>query len=99
MGVLQDKAYEPVVLDDDQKTAVKTKVKGWVDIQVNGMTDDEKRSALPQLKSYVNQCVGAVMGSLPTGVDRVDGGSVRPILNEVVDEAVAELPEPPEVNE
>lgn len=37
------------------------------------------------------------MRDLPTGIDRVDGYCVEPILNEVIDEMLGQLPklEPP----
>lgn len=93
MAIIDD-SYKKVVLDDTQKEAVKSAVKDWVDGQVSGLSDDEKRVVLPKLRGYVNQCVGEV--SLPTGVDRVDGYAIRPLLNEVINEEIALLPVPEE---
>lgn len=84
--------YTPVVLDEEQQAAVKPSVIDWMNAEIDGMTDDQKRRALPQLRKYKTQCVAYVMANLPDGVDRVDGPSIKPILNQCIDEAINALP-------
>ena len=96
MAILDDiqKPYEPVVLSEEEVAAVKPVVAAFVEDETKGLSDDQKRSALPRLLKYVNEAVAYVMANLPMGVERVDGSSIRPLLKNAVDEALALLPEP-----
>jgi len=72
---------------------VKDVVAAFVDSLAGG-TDDEKRVNLPKIKILLQDAVDYVMNNLPDGVGRVDGYCIEPLLNEVCNEKIAELPEP-----
>jgi len=98
MTLLENKIYVPADITDKEND-VKIKIDNFVE-SLKGSTEDEQRINLPIIKKMVQKAVSYVMLNLPTGVDRVDGACIRPLLNEVVDGKINALPvieeEPPE---
>ena len=89
--MLEDNKYfSPSI--EGHETAVKNRVVSFVE-SVIGSTDDEKRIDLPKVSDYLHQAIDYVMNDLPTGVERVDGEVIRPILSLVVKEKIDALPE------
>jgi hypothetical protein len=85
--------YKTVSLDAMQTEAVRTKVAAFV-AAVSGATDEEKRRNLPKVAKLVHDATDYVQADLPSGVIRVDGTSVKPLLESVVEEAITALPKP-----
>ena len=90
MSLLESNNY--VVPDvSGHEEAIKNRVESFVDSLV-GETDEEKRINLPKIKNLLHGAVDAVMEDLPSGVDRVDGTIIKPVLDEVVNEKLSALP-------
>lgn len=90
--MIEDNTYESPSIEGHE-TAVKNRVTSYVESEM-GETVEEQRINLPKLKKYLHLAVDYVMNDLPSGVDRVDGKIIKPILNEVIGEKIAELPVP-----
>lgn len=89
----RDLKYESPSIEGHE-TAVKNRVISFADYILANKTDEEKRQLLGIAMEGLHLAVDYVMSNLPTGVDRVDGKVIRPILKQVVQEKLAELPEP-----
>ncbi len=74
---------------EGHETATKTRVTTFVD-----SFELDNASDLNKLKLHLHEAVSYVQDNLPTGVDRVDGYVIQPILNLVISEKIAKLPQP-----
>lgn len=91
MAIIEKNIYKNVDISGHE-TAVKNKIKTYVE-SIEGETDDEKRVNLPLIKKHkLHDTIDYIMNDLPDGVSRVDGKSIRPILIKVIDEKISELP-------
>jgi len=91
-----DKQYEPVKLSDYEEGAedlIYNVLADWVDTN-DGETVDEQRILLPKLLNYNEEATAYVESNMPEGIERVDGGCIRPILKKVVNDVLASLPQP-----
>ena len=99
--VLPDEEYKVANIDEEKKPDIETLIKAKV-LEFAGSTDDEKRANLPRLKKntlMIHAAVGEVMKNLPAGVERVDGHTVRPLIDKIVNEEISKLPVPKEPKE
>ena len=97
--VLSDEKYKVAIVDEAKKPDIETMIKAKV-LEFAGSTDDEKRANLPRLKKntlMIHAAVGEVMKNLPAGVERVDGHTVRPLIDKIVNEEIGKLPVPKEI--
>ena len=92
MPPLNDDSYVQADVSG-KETETKAVVSTYV-ATLEGGTDDEKRKNLPIIKKeYLHGAVDYVNANLPSGVTRVDGYVIRPLLDEVCNEKIAALPE------
>jgi len=87
----KDKSYIEAVIVDEKKTTVKSVVSNLI------KTYKQDAGTLNKLKKDLHLVVDHVQAHLPDGIDRVDGYSIRPILDEVIQESIAALPKPKEI--
>ncbi|MFW6173393.1 MAG: hypothetical protein ACOC5T_06580 [Elusimicrobiota bacterium] len=90
--MFEEDTYEKADISENEDE-VKTVVETFVDNN-KGDTTELQRTRLPKLKNKKQEAVDFVMNNLPTGVTRVDGYVIGPILKTVVNEKISELPEP-----
>jgi hypothetical protein len=88
--MLEDNKYESPSIEGHE-TAVKNRVVSFVESEM-GETVDEQRINLPKLKNYLHSAVDFVMNDLPSGVERVDGKVIKPVLIDVIQEKISVLP-------
>lgn len=70
------------------ETAVKNRVTSFVESE---LIEGSERFILNKLKNYLHSAVDYVMNDLPSGVERVDGTIIKPILNEVISEKLSQF--------
>lgn len=89
----KDVTPEPYDLAEN-KEAVMTKLGQLYDALVTGASDDKKRLYSPMMlkPDIYKLIVNYVNENKPTGVTKVDGGSLRPYWRETVSLKLAELP-------
>lgn len=97
MTLIDNDSYQSPSIEG-KEADVKSVVEAFVD-SVKGDTEDEQRINLSILKNRLHMAVDYVMVNLPSGVERVDGSVIQPILDEVINEKLAELPIPEIVEE
>lgn len=86
--MIETDTYQPADITGHEK-AVKNRVKSFVE---SVLVEGQERVILARLNRFLHNAVDYVMNDLPTGVDRVDGVVIKPILNEVVKEKLEEFP-------
>jgi len=99
--VLLSEEYKKAIVPEEKKTDVETLVENVI-LDFAGSTDDEKRANLPKLPgnvSVIHAVVDELMSNLPSGVERVDGYTVRPLIKKIVLEQISKLPKPKEIEE
>jgi len=84
--------YQSVALSESQVESVESVVTNFVSANM-GENVDEQRVRLPKIKKQgLQSCVDYVQKNLPNGVERVDGASIRPLLDKVVSARIKALP-------
>ena len=91
MTTIKKNTYIPAVLAEEKTATVKSKIAALV------ATYKQDASTINEVSKDIHLFVDHVQSDLPEGVDRVDGQSIRPILKEVIAEAIAKLPKPKEI--
>lgn len=81
---------------EGHESKVKSIVVSYVESE---MIEGKERLILSKLEKYLHLAVDYVMNNLPTGVERVDGNVITPILKEVILEKLANLPQPEIIDE
>ena len=93
MELFEKETYKKADISGKEKS-VKTKVTNFVksflsdDIETNR----ERLAIALDNRLVLHACVDYIMENLPAGVERVDGDCIKPILTEVVNKKIAELP-------
>lgn len=81
---------------EGHESKVKSIVVSYVESE---MIEGKERLILSKLEKYLHLAVDYVMANLPTGVERVDGNVITPILKEVITEKLVSLPQPEIIDE
>lgn len=93
--MINDNIYvSPIIEGHESK--VKSIVVSYVESE---MIEGKERLILSKLEKYLHLAVDYVMANLPTGVERVDGNVITPILKEVITEKLVSLPQPEIIDE
>jgi len=86
--MFENNSYQQAIIEGHE-TAVKNRVVAFVDSE---LVEGKERQILSKLGNYLHSAVDYVMAHLPTGVTRVDGAVIKPILEQVITEKIASLP-------
>ena len=90
-AIVSDKYQSPDISGHEDE--IRGLVLEYVNLRAKGLSDEEKRRLFPVIRDDALTAVSVVMEVVSPGY-RVDGKTVRPILEAVVDELIAALPEP-----
>lgn len=87
----QYKEYVPVVLSEDQKVIVLAMLNAIANQITAALTPAEFRKEVANKQPMLQFLVGRINSNLPPGIDRVDGISLSPLVDQVVAERLAVL--------
>ena len=93
----EHKAYKNASREKSYKPKdAKTVIEAYVDIAIEGLTDEEKREDLPLLAVDLHACVDAIQEDVGVAF-RVDGEAVKDTLKKYTERLFRALPAPEEV--